>query len=265
MKKHMISILWNKLIILICLLNILLPLSCFSQSGTISGSGTLIYNSDGSVKVSGTKIFTSHISGMNENINNMLQLDLISLYYEGTDLCGGIKANVETSGSVTLSVFSCTNTSLPQKGVLLYEKQLNSSSPTIYGGSPISVPYPGGTGTIMSDQIKVLASTGNVWLVNKSRSPSPLNLFTGTMAYLHGEVNPLLETNLNNYLKGNNYKPLQPIIVQVSVKDATILRDGLKFPGMVQNFDLNNYFNESKALTVTVKINGVIKQIGCSV
>ena len=243
-----------------CLLLALMPLNGFSQSGTITGSGTVSYNADGSVKVSGSKIFISHISGLNESIDNMLQLDLINLYSEGTDLSGGIKANVQTSGNVTLSVFSCTNTSPPQKGTLLYEKKLTSSSPTTYGGSPVSIPYPGGIGTVLSDQIKTLASMSDVWLVNKSRSPNPLNLFTSTMAYLHREVNPLLETNLNNYLKGNNYKPLQPVIVQVSVKDATILKDGIKIPGVVQDFDLNNYFNESKALTVAVKINGIIKQ-----
>lgn len=239
---------------------VFIPLNSFSQSGTITGSGTVQYNADGTVKVSGSKTFTSHISGVKENIDNMLQLDLISLYYEGTDLSGGIKANVETSGSITLSVFSCTNTSPPQKGALLYKKVLTSSSPTAYGGSPVSIPYPGGAGTIMSNQIKKLVNIGDAWLVNKSRSPNPLNLFTATMAYLHKEVNPLLETQLNNYLKGNNYKPLQPVIVQLSVKDATILRDGIKVPGMAQYFDLNNYFNDSKSLTVKVKINGIVKQ-----
>lgn len=231
----------------------------FSQSGTITGSGTVTYNADGSVRITGSKTFTSHISARDESIDNMPQIDLISLYYEDADLTGGIKANVNTSGNVTLSVYSCTNTVPPAKGPLLYKKQLTSSSPSVWGGSPVSMPWPGGTGTVKSDQIKALAYLCTTWLVNKSRSPNPLNLFTSTMAYIHREVNPLIESNLNNYIKGNNYKPLQPVIIEVSAKDATIMKNGIKFPGMVGDFDLANYFDSSKAMSVTIKVNGVAK------
>ena len=66
--------------ILIGFLFMLVPTNCFSQSGTITGSGSVTYNSDGSVKISGSKTFTSHVVGTNESVDNMLQLDVIHLY-----------------------------------------------------------------------------------------------------------------------------------------------------------------------------------------
>lgn len=259
-KEYTIPILWSKLIILICLLNILLPFSCFSQSGTISGSGTLTYNSDGSVTVNGTKIFTSHISTVNENVDNMLQMDIIRLFYSDTDLTGGIKARMNEGGKVTLSIYAYDSSSPSKKGGLLYRINSQKTSTGSFIGNPELVPSPLGEGMINSDLIKVLVAGCNTWIVNKTRVTGNINLFTSTIAYINGKVNPIIETPLNNELKGNNYKLTQPVILEISIQNATLMQQGIKCPGLVHQFDLADYFNPDKALSVRVKVNGIVAQ-----
>lgn len=239
---------------------ILFPPPCFSQSGTITGTGTVTYNSDGSVKVSGAKTFTSHIVGMNENIDNMLQLDVIHLYAADADVTGGIKAQMDQNGSVALSIYSYNSTAATKKGSLLYRVTSQTTSRDRFIGNPEQIPAPLGTGKINSDLIKCLVMGCNAWIVNKNRVPDNINLFKATMACIDGHVHPTLETPLNNKLKGNNYKLTQPVIVEVAVQNATIMNKGLKFPGLVQEFNLADYFDPNRALSVQVKVNGTLQQ-----
>lgn len=246
---------------ILTILSILLVVTdCFSQSGTVSGTGTVTYNTDGSVKVAGSKIFTSHISGANESVDNMLQLDVIHLYDCTADLTGGIKARMDGSGSVTLSLYSYDGSTATKKGALLYRIKSQSTSTGSFAGNPVDVPAPSGKGTIKSNKIKTLVSGCNAWIVNKTRVTGNLNLFKTTMAYIDGHVNPSVECPLNNQLKGNNYKLTQPVILEVSVQNATLMKEGLKWPGAVGRFDLADYFDATKALSVQVKVNGTVKQ-----
>ena len=247
--------------ILIGFLFMLVPTNCFSQSGTITGSGSVTYNSDGSVKISGSKTFTSHVVGTNESVDNMLQLDVIHLYSASADLTGGIKAQMDQNGSVVLSLYSYSSTSSTKKGSLLYRVKSQTTSTTSFVGNPEQVTAPFGTGTINSNLIKSLVEGCNAWIVNKSRVPEDINLFYATMACINnGHVQPTLETSLNNKLKGNNFKLTQPVIMEVSVQNATIMNNGLKCPGLVQKFNLADYFDSSRSLSVQVKVNGVLQQ-----
>ena len=231
----------------------------FSQSGTITGSGTVSYNQDGSVTVDGTKVFTSHISDTNESVDNMLQLDAVSLFKLSADLSGGIKSQVKKYGTVILSVYSYDPQVTGKKGQLLYKVKTTTTSTTAYIGTPETVPIPVGPGNVKSDQIKYLLKGASTWIIDRTQCPStvPLDLFTTTMAYINGQTNPILQTDLNNCLKGNNYKLLQPVILEVSVTDAILLSDGLKYPGMADEFNLSDYFDPNRALSVNVKINNV--------
>ncbi|MBF0647404.1 hypothetical protein IR083_01055 [Dysgonomonas sp. GY75] len=56
-----------------------------AQSGTITGSGAAKYNADGSICVTGTKIFTSHVVSPGEDIANMVQFDAVSLLLPGAE------------------------------------------------------------------------------------------------------------------------------------------------------------------------------------
>lgn len=246
--------------IVMSLVFILSSTICFSQSGTVSGTGSVVYNSDGSVTVTGSKKFTSHIVEGNESVENMLQIDLIHLYAANSDLTGGVKARMNQNGSVTLSIYSYDNSTSTKKGPLLYRVNSRTTSTESFVGNPEMVPAPIGTGNIGSDNIKVLSSGCKAWLVNSGRAPEGVNLFTATMAYIDGHVNSTLETPLNNKLKGNNYRLTQPVIIEVDVQNATIINNGLKFPGSVCDFNLANYFDSTRALSVKVKINGVEKQ-----
>lgn len=233
----------------------------FAQSGTITGSGTVTYNADGTVAVSGSKTFTTHVSGTNESVDNMLQMDVIRLFRAQTDITGGIKARMnQNDGKVTLSIYSYDPSSSSKKGKLLYQVYSQTTSTDNFVGNAVAVPSSIRSGTIQSDAIRQLIYENKAWIVNKTRVPDSVNLFQATMAYLHGHVNQDFETVLNNKLKGNNYKLSQPVIVEVTVKNATLLNNGLKCPGLVQNLNLADYFNASRALSVQVKVNGVVKQ-----
>lgn len=251
----------------ICYILTTLSFSSFAQTGTITGDGTLTYNSDGSVTVTGSKIFTSHIIKSGEDVLDMVQLDAISLFRLNADLKGGIKCTMpnEGQGLVTLTVYSF-NGNTYNKGNILYKVATAISQPNDFGGDGEYIPIPGESGEILSDQIKTLLSGADTWLVDRSRcleisDPNDLNLFKTTIAYLNGQVDPNVNSPIYNCLKGNNYSLLQPVIVEVKVENATVLSQGLKFPGMDQEFDLRNYFNDDFLLTTHLNINGVFKQI----
>lgn len=256
--KHSIRSVYNLLVGTSLLLSgLFAPQIGLSQSGTIAGSGTVTYNSDGSVTVSGTKTFTSHILSPGEPIDAMVQLDAIGLFRLHADLSGGIKANMNGGGNVRLTVYSYDPGSSTKKGSILYRVKSTSSSPYVYTGAPEQIPFK--TTTIASDKIKTLLETADTYFIDRSKFPSGenLNLFRTTISYLNRQAPPLLlSTPFYNGMKGNNYKLLQPVIVEVEVTNATVQPQGLKFPGMVDEFDLANYFDPSRKLEVKLFVNG---------
>jgi len=227
----------------------------YAGSGTVTGSGDVVYNADGSTTVSGTKLFTSHVIGPGEDISNMVQFDAISLLRPAADLSGGIKCRIH-GGRVVLSVYSYDGSSATEKGNLLYRLGTTATNTSDFAGVPENIPSPAGSGMIASDQIKVLLSGAQTWLVDRSRCVSftGLDLFTTTMAYINGQAEPV-QNPLNDSLRGNNYALLQPVIVEVEVTDATVMSRGLKFPGLTGEFDLADYFDPERMLKVVFKVN----------
>lgn len=255
---------WKAIWLLFLSVLLFFPFSkSYSQSGTISGDGSVTYNQNGSVTVTGgTLTFTSHVISYLENIDYMVQLDAISLLRANADLTGGIKCQAD-NGTVTLSVYSYDENSQSGKGAVLYRMTVDrASNSTDFIGWPVPIPSPVGSSEIDSDQIKVLMNGANTWLVDKSKclDLQRLNLFTTTMAYINAQSNPSVASSLNECLKGNNYKLRQPIIVETIINNATVMSHGLKIPGLVGEFDLQNYFDPNKILTVTVKVNGEARQ-----
>ena len=238
---------------------LLMPQRGFSQSGTIEGSGTVTYNTDGSVTVGGTKKFTSHVIAPGGNIDYMVQLDAIGLFRLNADLSGGIKARMNDGGSVRLTVYSYSPGSASGKGSILYRMKSTTTNTASFVGSPEQIPYR--SSTIASDKIKTLLETAETYFVDSSKCPAGenLNLFRTTIAYLNRQVPPLLTTPLYECLKGNNYKLLQPVIVEVEVTNATVMSQGLKFPGMVDEFDIADYYDPSRKLQVQLLVNGSVQ------
>ena len=245
---------------------IILSLSsfCFAQQGTITGNGKVTYNPDGSVTVKGKSTFTSYVAKSVEDVENMVQLDVISLFRVNADLQGGVKSYLDDLASeVSISIFVYNSATEDHKGALLYKIVAKTSSSTDFVGHPVYVPVPNGSGTIGSDQIKTLLQGADTWLADRSvcDGQSKLDLLTTTLDYINGQTNPFVNSPLNNCLKGNNYKLVQPVIVQVDVNNARVLPFGLKFPGMVQEYDLWRYFDQDVALKVFVSINGIFNHV----
>lgn len=243
----------------VCLLVVVCSwaLTVLGQEGTISGSGNVNFNPDGSVQIIGQKTFISHISTTDEDVDRMLQLDAISLFRRDSDLSGGIKANVMPGGLVTLSLYSLgINGGL---GGLLYQVTLTNSSTESYGGTPIDLPF--WDGTAKSNNIKALLRNADTYLIDRNLLPFGLhpNLQTATIDYIHHLAVPFLRTPLNTALQGNNYRPLQPVIIKIDVTNATIMAQGIKVPGLNDDFDLANYFDPSRRLSVKMYVNNILK------
>jgi hypothetical protein len=243
-----------------------IPLSIFAQSGTITGTGTVDY-ADHMVSVNGRVIFTSHIIPPGGDPDDMLQLDAISLFRLGADLSGDLACQVKNEkGYAILSVYATNANPLsPDKGSLLYRLKATYNPQGDMGiVNPVSVPF--GSSTIQSNQIKTLVQNAETWLVDPSTSCTAIgdwNLLQTTMAYINYQVNPIKLSPLDNCLKGNNYKLSQPVIVEVEAQDVTFHEEKgpeIKFPGQVEDFYLGDYFNEDRAIEVTVKVNGIAKQ-----
>ncbi|MGJ1195063.1 hypothetical protein ACR777_02540 [Sphingobacterium spiritivorum] len=241
-----------------------LPSFCFAQQGTITGTGKVTYNPDGSVTVKGKSTFTSHVAQSVEDVENMVQLDAISLFRVNADLQGGVKSYLaDPASEVSISIFAYNSATEDHKGALLYKIVAKTPSSTDFVGHPVYVPVPNGSGTIGSDQIKTLLQGADTWLADRSvcDGQSKLDLLTTTLDYINGQTNPSLNTPLNNCLKGNNYKLTQPVIVQVDVTNARVLPFGLKFPGMIEEYDLWRYFDQDYRLKVFISVNGAFKSV----
>ena len=233
---------------------------CYAQQGTISGPGEVTYNQDGTVTVDGTKVFTSHIINDGEDIDRMVIFDALGLFRLGADLSGGIKATVGHGGHVVLSVYAYDAKRVAGRGALLYRKTLYHTSTSEYAGDPDKVIFKGMR--IDTDNIKNMLLNAGTNFVEPSKMPAgdDLNLFRMSMAYLNGQVPPLLNSPLYNGLKGNNYQKLQPVIVETIVANATVMAHGLRFPGMVEEFDLANYFGGGRQMQVRMFVNGIARR-----
>lgn len=227
----------------------------YAPYGTVTGSGDVVYNADGSTSVTGTKTFTSHVVSPGENISTMVQFDAVSLLRPGADLSGGIKCRTN-GGKVVLSVYSYDSSCIGGKGNILYRLSTTTTNTSDFTGEPENIPSPLDSGAIGSDQIRTLLHGAHTWLVDRSKCASLTepDLLTATMAYINGQTEPI-QTPLNDCLRGNNYTLLQPVIVEVEVTDATVMYQGLKFPGLAGEFDLADYFDPERILKVVFTVN----------
>lgn len=126
----------------------------------------------------------------------MVQLDAISLFRLNADLSGGIKARINSGGSVVLTLYSYNPANSSGKGSILYRMKSTATSTASFAGSPVQIPYK--SRTIASDKIKTLLETADTYFIDRSKCPSGenLNLFRTTIAYLNKQVPPYLSTPL---------------------------------------------------------------------
>jgi hypothetical protein len=251
------------------ILCICFSLNVYSQTGTITGPGLVTFKGGHQLMVEGQNTFTSHISP-NGNANNMVQIDAISLLRLGADLKGNIQSCIadKPDGYAILSIYAYDRTTF-NKGALLYRikgvEDLTSTEKFLIT-SPVDVPSPFGPGTIKSDQIKYLMRGATTWLVDpaKCNQMSGLDLFTTTMAYINYQANPLIQSQLNDCIKGNNYRLLQPVIVELEAQNVSFVGlpdfPDISFPGKIEDFYIADYFNPDRAIEVQVKVNGELKQ-----
>lgn len=241
-----------KSLFLILLWLVLLPPKSFAQQGTITGTGTVFF-AGSLVKVSGQKTFTSYIN--KDNVADMVQLDAIRLFNMNADLGGHIIPG-HSGGEIEFTIFAFDST-LPAsgyKGAILYKLIYKDDQV-----NPSLIPSPfNPTVSIKSTDMKLLLYGAKTNLAKQGTIST--NLSKTTLAYIKQQVlvgydkeNPLVDL-----LRGNNYLLTQPVIVEVKMKDAALSNyNGLKAPGLVQQFDLANYFDleNTGGLKVEVFVN----------
>lgn len=230
-----------------------------AQSGTITGTGTITYLENGATKVDGDKLFTSYVAMDRKDALKMVTLDALSLFSISADLTGGIKAQVGADGFVQLIVYAYSENTRDRKGNIIYSMTLTKSSST-YGGVPKQVPCFGRYAS--SDDIVALLQGADTYFIDPSKVSKRINtnLFKTSLVYYFDKVPPDFPNDYYSAVKGNNYSPEQPIIVEVAVKNSTVDPNGIKIPGLFEEFDLANYFDPNRDLTVSFFLNGKLVQ-----
>lgn len=182
----------------------------------------------------------------NVSYKDMLYLDYGKLFKLNTDLSGGIIGDVSAGGEIRLKVFAFDDSKSDGKGALVYGAYIDANSSTftgktwdvlidVYADEQIAIPI-----YAKSTDIKKLIQKANLYIPGdngnaacKSYEVSLSNAARGTWniffnvitfggATLTGQNIPL---NCEEF-----YKTQQPVVVEVTVKNATFKK--FKVPGL---------------------------------
>lgn len=246
--------------------------------GTITGTGTVTYNSDGSTTVAGgERIFTTLYttgSGYKEEdfirFNPDFLFQVVSPYgvpqYQFPDIPtyveNGIKGSVKSdkAGYIRVEVFGLPNTTGSVYGPLIYKSEINASS-SLYTSNPMQLPNPVGSGSVSSTDIKVNSQQ----LLKKTVLCAQDNWFKRFLTSVSNLYFGAPQSGMYNV--GVNSTPCTsatsvPVIIRVTIKEATV--QGISIPGVktFQNgkFSVNGYFNNT-GNNVEVYVNGISKGV----